>query len=370
MAINPFPHLNTRSQSLPIGYTPFTVEGNTITPEPVVNAETAIKNSDIFSVISLISSQLASISYVMDEPFKGVFDHPNDKINAYGFWTSVINQMLLAGNAYVVIRRKKGIPVELEEIPYGNVQVILGDNNGDLTYQVSYNDERSSEVIQSEDMLHFRIFVTGNPLYQYIGTSPLQALVNELSFQSLSSKLSINTLKNFIAPSLAISVPKAQLTKEVKEYIRDSFQEQYSGANQGKPVVLDQSATVDAMPTIDAKTAEYLNNVDWTRTQVSKVFGIPENYLNGQGDQQSSLDQSASMFISSFNRYIKPFVSELEQKFGVPVKTDLDPIVDPTGTKYANMIAKFASGKTPALSGEQVIALLQRKGVIDNGFEE
>ncbi|WP_244138894.1 phage portal protein [Pediococcus acidilactici] len=247
---------------------------------------------------------------------------------------------------------------------------MLGDNNGDLTYQVSYNDERSSEVIQSEDMLHFRIFVTGNPLYQYIGTSPLQALVNELSFQSLSSKLSINTLKNFIAPSLAISVPKAQLTKEVKEYIRDSFQEQYSGANQGKPVVLDQSATVEAMPTIDAKTAEYLNNVDWTRTQVSKVFGIPENYLNGQGDQQSSLDQSASMFISSFNRYIKPFVSELEQKFGVPVKTDLDPIVDPTGTKYADMIAKFASGKAPVLSGEQVIALLQRKGVIDNGFEE
>lgn len=370
MAINPFPHLNTRSQSLPSGYTPFTVEGNTITPEPVVNAETAIKNSDIFSVISLISSQLASINYVMDEPFKGVFDHPNDKINAYGFWTSVINQMLLAGNAYVAIRRKKGIPVELEEIPYGNVQVILGDNNGDLTYQVSYNDERSSEVIQSEDMLHFRIFVTGNPLYQYIGMSPLQALINELSFQSLSSKLSINTLKNFIAPSLAISVPEAQLSKKTKEIIRDSFQEQYSGANQGKPVVLDQSATVEAMPTIDAKTAEYLNNVDWTRTQVSKVFGIPENYLNGQGDQQSSLDQSASMFISSFNRYIKPFVSELEQKFGVPVKTDLDPIVDPTGTKYANMIAKFASGKTPALSGEQVIALLQRKGVIDNGFEE
>lgn len=370
MAINPFPHLNIRSQSLPSGYTPFTVEGNTIIPEPVVNAETAIKNSDIFSVISLISSQLASINYVMDEPFKGVFDHPNDKINAYGFWTSVINQMLLTGNAYVAIRRKKGIPVEFEEIPYGNVQVILGDNNGDLTYQVSYNDERSSEVIQSEDMLHFRIFVTGNPLYQYVGTSPLQALVNELSFQSLSSKLSLNTLKNFIAPSLAISVPEAQLSKKAKEIIRDSFQEQYSGANQGKPVVLDQSATVGAMPTIDAKTAEYLNNVDWTRTQVSKVFGIPENYLNGQGDQQSSLDQSASMFISSFNRYIKPFVSELEQKFGVPVKTDLDPIVDPTGTKYANIIAKFASGKTPALSGEQVIALLQRKGVIDNGFEE
>lgn len=370
MAINPFPRLNIRSQSLPSGYTPFTVEGNTIIPEPVVNAETAIKNSDIFSVISLISSQLASINYVMDEPFKGVFDYPNNKINAYGFWTSVINQMLLAGNAYVAIRRKKGIPVELEEIPYGNVQVILGDNNGDLAYQVSYNDERSSEVIQSEDMLHFRIFVTGNPLYQYIGTSPLQALVNELSFQSLSSRLSVNTLKNFIAPSLAISVPEAQLSKKTKETIRDSFQEQYSGANQGKPVVLDQSATVGAMPTIDAKTAEYLNNVDWTRTQVSKVFGIPENYLNGQGDQQSSLDQSASMFISSFNRYIKPFVSELEQKFGVPVKTDLDPIVDPTGTKYANMIAKFASGKTPALSGEQVIALLQRKGVIDNGFEE
>ncbi|MCQ0078089.1 phage portal protein, partial [Pediococcus acidilactici] len=159
-------------------------------------------------------------------------------------------------------------------------------------------------------------------------------------------------------------------SKESKETIRDSFQEQYSGANQGKPVVLDQSATVEAMPTIDAKTAEYLNNVDWTRAQVSKVFGIPDNYLNGQGDQQSSLDQSTSMFISSFNRYIKPFVSELEQKFKVPVKADLDPIVDPTGSKYANMIAKFASGKAPVLSGEQVIALLQRKGVIDDDFEK
>lgn len=108
MAINPFPRLNTRSQSLPSGYMPFTVTGNAIIPEPVVNADTAINNSDIFSVISLISSQLASINYVMDEPFKGVFNHPNDKINSYGFWTSVVNQMLLTGNAYIAIRRKKG----------------------------------------------------------------------------------------------------------------------------------------------------------------------------------------------------------------------------------------------------------------------
>ncbi len=72
MAINPFPRLNTRSQSLPSGYMPFTITGNAIIPEPVVSADTAIKNSDIFSVISLISSQLASINYVMDNPFNDV----------------------------------------------------------------------------------------------------------------------------------------------------------------------------------------------------------------------------------------------------------------------------------------------------------
>lgn len=365
MAINPFPRFTTRSQSLPSGYVPFTLSGNTIVPEPVINADSAIKNSDIFSVISLISSQLVSINYIMNEPFKAIFENPNNKINSYGFWTAVINQMLLTGNAYVAIRRNKGVITELEEIPYANVQVIIGDNNGDLTYQISYNDERSSEILKSSDVLHFRTFVTGNTLYQYIGVSPLQSLVGELSFQSLSNKLSINTLKNFIAPSLAITVPEAQLTKEAKDVIRDSFQEQYSGSNQGKPVVLDQSATVEAMPTIDAKTAEYLNNVDWTRTQVSKAFGIPENYLNGQGDQQSSLDQSTSIFMSSFNRYINPFVSELKQKFGTDIKVDLDPIVDPTGSKYADMITKLATGKAPILSGEQVIDLLQRKGVID-----
>lgn len=364
MAINPFPKLVTREQSLPNGYMPFAVTDGIVIPNPTVSAETALKNSDIFAVISLISSQLASIDYKMDEPFKGVFYNPNDKINAYGFWTSVINQMLLTGNAYVAIRRNKGVPVQLEQLPYEYVQVILADESKNITYKVSYSDGRNEETLSANDVLHFRAFVSGNPLYQYIGVSPLQSLLSELTLQDLSSKLSVNTIKNFIAPSLTINIPQAQLNKESKDAIRDSFQEQYSGENQGKAIVLDQSATLDTLPTVDAKTAEYLNSVDWTRTQISKAFGIPENYLNGQGDQQSSLDQSTSVFMSSFNRYINPFVSELRLKFGVDVTPDLDPIVDPTGSKFAEMITKLSTGKNPALSSEQVVELLQRKGVI------
>lgn len=365
MSINPFPRFETRDRVLPSGYMPFSIkDGGIVVPNPVVNAHTALKNSDIFAVVSLISSQLVSINYQMPEPFSDVFSHPNDKVNAYSFWTAVINQMLLTGNAYVSIKRKGGVPVELEQLPFESVEVILSDDSKKISYRVNYDDDRNTTDFKYTDILHFRTFISGNPMYQYIGISPLFSLVGELRAQGLSNNLLLNTIKNYIAPSITITVPEAQLNPEAKNVIRDSFQKQTAGDNQGKAVVLDQSATLGTMPTIDAKTAEYLNNIDWTRTQIAKVFGVPENYLNGQGDQQSSLEQTTTIFMSSFNRYINPFISELQLKFGITVRPNLDPIVDPTGAKYADMIIKLSTGKAPVLDSITVLSLLRQKGVI------
>ncbi|WP_353990079.1 phage portal protein [Pediococcus argentinicus] len=365
MPINPFRGFK-RSQTLPSNYVPFQFVDGKIITNPTVDATTALQNSDIFSVVSLISSQLASITYDMPAPYSAVFNNPNDRINSYSFWSGVIAQLCLTGNAYVVINRNgNNMPSSLEEIPPENVSVILADKSANITYDITYNDLRPKHTFSSSDVLHFRLFVPGSQMYQYVGVSPLQSLVSEIGLQKLSGDLNFNTLKNFIAPSYTLTVPEAKLNSETKDAIRDKFQEQNSGENQGKAIVLDQAAQLGVMPTIDAKTAQFLNNVDWTRKQISKAFGIPDSYLNGAGDQQSSLDQITKLFATSLNRYINPFVSELQLKFGTTVRPDLTAIFDPYGNAYVDMIEKLSTGSAPVLNPEQAIAALKGKGVLN-----
>ena len=60
--------------------------------------------------------------------------------------------------------------------------------------------------------------------------------------------------------------------------------------------------------------ASLLNQVDWTRDQIAKVYGVPDSYLNGQGDQQSSITQIGGQYAKSLNRYVQAIISELNDK--------------------------------------------------------
>ena len=366
MIINPFSKFQTRSQVIPsTNFAPFIISGGKVLPNHLVSADYALQNSDVFSVVNLIASDVASATVTAPEPFAGVMRKPNNLISGFNFWQSVVAQLLLAGNAYVAVTRDtSNIPIRLELAPAGQIVTTLADRNADISYTVNWGDERGTISYSSQEMLHFRLLATGaNESNLYVGISPLQSLAEAINMQDYSNKLTLSSLKHALNPSTVLTAAEGALSKEEKEGIRSGWESANEGENAGRAIVLDQAVSMNTI-SINADVAKFLSTLDFGKTQIAKAFGVPDSYLNGSGDQQSSLDMTKSLYANTLRRYVKPIESELESKFGVAINLDESAAVDADNSTLISNISTLTSGTAPVLSNLQAQQLLHQRGVI------
>ena len=94
------------------------ITSNTIQPSQ------AMTNSDIYAVISRISSNIAAMKIKADDQnVQNVINKPSTILNSFSFWQKCVTQMLLTGNTYVYIQRQNGLPVGLVQIPANEVTI-------------------------------------------------------------------------------------------------------------------------------------------------------------------------------------------------------------------------------------------------------
>ena len=78
-----------------------------------VSADTALKNSDIFSLIMQLSGDLAMVRYTADsDRSQSIISNPSVTTNGYSFWQGMFAQLLLDGNCYAY-RHKNANGVDL-----------------------------------------------------------------------------------------------------------------------------------------------------------------------------------------------------------------------------------------------------------------
>lgn len=66
-----------------------------------VSANKALRNSDLFSIIMQLSSDLANVRLTADrKKNQGIIDNPSSNANRHGFWQSMFAQLLLGGEAF------------------------------------------------------------------------------------------------------------------------------------------------------------------------------------------------------------------------------------------------------------------------------
>lgn len=353
--LNPFKNIK-RSRTLANGTSPFMVlSGGKIQTSTVVDANKAFRNSDVFAVVQRISSDIASCSF-NGQQYQTLLNNPFKLMNPYAGWQSVFIQLLLNGNAYVVMHEnKKHLVTQFEPIPSDNVQLTLTDDAEDIIYTVHYNDERNDEDIPSNRMLHFKLVTPGMDENQYTGVSPLISLVPELGIQDNSKKLTLTSLIHAIAPTNIYSTPNALTEPGAREQIREAFEEANTGDNAGRILVMDAGAelkTIDVTPNV----SKLLDNATFSQTQIAKAFGIPDSYLNGQGDQQSSIEMIRSLYQNALTMYIRPIESELTFKLGAPVHLDVTSAIDVDHQNELNNIVSLA--KNNLLTPRQAFGLM------------
>lgn len=348
-------------------YRPYVyMDGELIKSSSYINADTALKNSDIFSVVNLISADISSCQFLTENDYvKHMLNAPNPILNSFNFWQSVTGQMLLDGNAYVLMHFDHDELSWFEHIRPNQVQLYIDDGGQHLEYQVTFDDDRETIRVPSSQMLHFKLLSNASKS-QYLGVSPLQSLIMDLNIQDAANSMAYNSISKAIRPNGIISLNNVLTDDESREHYRSEFEKANSGSNQGRPLILDGGAGFSS-PQVDSGIAKLLDSVTYTRVQVAKAFGVPQDFLNSES-AHSNIDQIRSTYSQSLNKYIYAITSELTMKLGVGVDMNMASAIDPDHNEYITKIDMLV--KDGVLDGNQGVFLLQSIGYLPDDLPE
>ena len=333
-----------------------------------VDARTALKNSDIYSIVFQLSADLANGKLKADAPrAQGILNNPTQTSNAHAFWQSMFAQLLLGGECFAYRwRNQNGTDMTWEYLRPSQVTPFLLEDGSGLIYNINFDEPEVGvmEAIPQSDLIHIRLLSQNGGK---TGISPLSALANELQIKDKSNKLTLSALgRSIIAPGILSIKHGGLLSDEEKASRSRKFMKQTSKSENG-PIVIDDLEEYTPLE-VKSNVAQLLNQVNWTGAQIAKVYGVSDSIINGQGDQQSSVQMMGNAYVKSLSRYAKAITGELNNKLNANVILDLRSAIDPLGDEYASTIANLQKNGT--LGANQATWLLQQANYLPNDMPE
>lgn len=330
-----------------------------------ISAQSALQNSDLYAIISQLSSDLATVKLTASQKrWQGIIDNPSTNASRHGFYQSLYAQLLLAGEAFAYRwRNENGRDVKWEFLKPSQVHMNYYEYENGTYYNITFTDPRIRPLLQvpQGDVLHFRLVSTDGGR---TGVSPLLALGRELRIKKASDDLTFNSLKNSLKMNGVLKIKNGGLLDNKTKMARSrSVMQQMTGG----PLVLDDLEDFTPLE-IKSNVAQLLSQADWTSKQFAKVYGIPDSYLGGQGDQQSSVEQISNVYANAMARYLRPVISEVTYKLGTELDYDIRPAIDVLGTSYMVAISNLV--KAGVVAQNQGLSLLQSAGIVSQELPE
>lgn len=280
----------------------------------------AITNSDIWTAVNIIASDIASTSIDLIENKKINTAHnairllnvkPNKSSSAYNFWFVTIANMLLNGQSFVLVERdKEDKVVELKSIPKDKIQLQIDHTNNIIEYL--YTDiSGNTYLLKDRDILHFKFFSIDG----LTGVSPLIALKYEMNINDKGKR----TLKSFIEngnkATGILKIKATHIDKNAKKSIREKFEDSMQGDNYVSTIILDDTAEEYSPITIDTGILEYINQAaKATTNQIAKVYKIPLNRFGMELTNTSTAEEQLIYLQNTLSHYMNAILSEINSK--------------------------------------------------------
>ena len=333
-----------------------------------VDARTALKNSDIYSIVFQLSADLANGKLKADAPrAQGILNNPTQTSNAHAFWQSMFAQLLLGGEAFAYRwRNQNGTDMTWEYLRPSQVTPFLLEDGSGLIYNINFDEPEVGvvEAVPQSDLIHIRLLSQNGGK---TGVSPLSALANELQIKDQSNKLTLSALgRSILAPGI-LSIKHGGLLSDAEKASRSrKFIKQTSDSKNG-PIVLDDLEEYTPLE-VKSNVAQLLNQVSWTGAQIAKVYGVSDTIINGQGDQQSSIQMMGNAYVKSLSRYAKAITGELNNKLNADITLDLRSAIDPLGDEYASTVSNLQKNGT--IGANQAAWILQQANYLPDDMPE
>lgn len=327
----------------------------------MADASGALKNSDIYSVINRISSDVASAKFKTENSYvSDVLNSPSRLISRFSFWQGVLVQLLLSGNAYIPFVRGRG----LEQVPPSDVQINYLKGNQGISYTVAENNGRPEMQLSQDEMLHFRLMPDAK--YRYlVGMSPLESLTYETSISNSSKKGNLNAMNHAINPGGVLKWETLKASDEEKTAMRVQFQEQNEG-NTGGVMVLDNSMDYTPFEIKQDVLKQLQESGEYSANNIAKAYGVPVDMMGGGStteSQHSNIDQIKGTYLMTLNTDVNPILDELREKLNAPdLQLDIKGMIDVDDSLKINQINSMMTAGT--ITSNQAQFLLQRDGYL------
>lgn len=274
----------------------------------------AIENSDVFTIVNLLASDVASLE----------IEKRKDGINAGGNVTSLLNvkpnnlysggtlKFIIAANALLngesfceIIRDKKGNVIALDHLLNSRVSVEFDKK---LIYRVIHDEKE--RVIQANDMLHFKFFT----LNGVNGVSPLKSLKDDLSMQRDSKRFLANFFKNDTQTGGILKMKQGKLSKEARDKVKEEWQKSNAGVDSAhKVLVVDDTFDYEPIE-VDTEVLKLINASTFSTETIGKVYRIPRHKLGLETSNMSLAQANLDYLTSTLNSYLKVITNEINFK--------------------------------------------------------
>lgn len=283
----------------------------------------ALTNSDIYTGVNIIAGDIAQSPFKpvnnssIDENLLTLLNkEPKTNQSHYTMMYAVVSNLILTGNAYVLIHRNNdGSVKELEFVETQQVNVIRDLATGLYRYEVNMPYGNIMYKCKPNDILHFKLSTTDG----WLGRSPLLSLNEEISLQTNGLKVLNNFFSKGVFSGGILKLLNGTVNNQTKAKIREDF-EKVNGA--GGTIVLDETQEFNENK-INTEVLKLIQANKFSTQQIAKVLGIPINRFGQELVNSSDTGQNDIYIASTIAMYESSICDELNLKLGVELELDL-----------------------------------------------
>lgn len=248
-----------------------------------VNEQTALRMIAVYSCIRVLGESVASLPlhlYERMEPrgrqrasshrmYEMLNAAPNEEMNSFTYWETVIAHLSAWGNHYSEIERRDGVPVALWPLPPNRMTVRRAEN-GQLQYVYNGGDRtfRPDEI--------FAIPLLGFNGLQ--GFSPIGMARRAIGVGLAAEMYGARFFEADARPGIVLSHP-GQLSDVARQNLEQSWQERHAGVGKSWRVkVLEEGMSVSAVG-IPPKDAQFLELRRFQVTEIARLFRVPPHLI-------------------------------------------------------------------------------------------
>lgn len=277
----------------------------------------ALKLSTVYRCVNLLSDSIASLplypykykenwKYIVEDNLYNVLNvQPNPLQGRYTFLKEMIVNMLMKGNAYILITRMKDGTVErLDILDSDDTEVIIVDGT------IKYRSISTKKIFDSSQIIHIMNYSVNG----YVGVSTLTYAAETLSIAYESEQHTKNffsagaSLSGILSPKDGVNLTKDRAARAKQDFINSLNSD--LGGTSGGVVVLDSGLQYQPI-SISPEQSQLIQSRQYNVIDICRYFNVPPALAFDQNGKYATSEQQMLDFL---NGTLTPMLEKIENE--------------------------------------------------------